>query len=227
MTTKPSVATETVACPLCLRAGELTRAEVLDRIGVQDFARVAQLSAEKAFRLLQAQYRQDGEALGARFKCELARRLGETEQPHAAKVQALETLIAHPHQSFAVFPREVCGILSLGWSLRPAKPGRALLIRLFHRCQNPRCVTSAQFEINWAITGVRLTTQIYIVRFTICIRRRKEKTQHKDLPSRAPVIAIQNLIPRILVDIFFGTDQQSTSRFRATLPCFWVAYYQL
>src|ERR1700738_4538553 len=52
MTTKPSVSTETIECPLCLGEGELTRAEVLDRLGVKDFARVAQLSAEEAFRLL-------------------------------------------------------------------------------------------------------------------------------------------------------------------------------
>src|SRR6202171_6527014 len=49
--------TEKIECPLCLGEGELTRAEVLDRLGVKDFARVAQLSAEEAFRLLQGQYR--------------------------------------------------------------------------------------------------------------------------------------------------------------------------
>ena len=43
---------DTIECPLCLGSGELTRAEVLDRLGVKDIARVAQLSAEEAFRLL-------------------------------------------------------------------------------------------------------------------------------------------------------------------------------
>ena len=47
------MAIETIPCPLCAGAGELTRAEILDRLGVKDFARVAQLSAEEAFRLLQ------------------------------------------------------------------------------------------------------------------------------------------------------------------------------
>jgi hypothetical protein len=37
--------TESIECPLCLGAGELKRAEILDRLGVKDFARVAQLSA--------------------------------------------------------------------------------------------------------------------------------------------------------------------------------------
>lgn len=84
---------DNMECPLCLGAGELTRAEVLDRLGVKDFARVAQLSAEEAFRLLHTQYKQDGEALWARFECELARRLGEAERQHGTKAQELEAQI--------------------------------------------------------------------------------------------------------------------------------------
>ena len=38
-----SVSPEVIECPLCCGAGELTRAEILDRLGVKDFARVAQL----------------------------------------------------------------------------------------------------------------------------------------------------------------------------------------
>jgi hypothetical protein len=45
--------TEHIECPLCLGEGRLKRTEVLDRLGVKDFARIAQLSAEEAFRLLQ------------------------------------------------------------------------------------------------------------------------------------------------------------------------------
>jgi uncharacterized protein YhaN len=48
-----SSASETIECPLCAGSGKLSRAEILDRLGVRDFARVAQLSAEEAFRLLQ------------------------------------------------------------------------------------------------------------------------------------------------------------------------------
>ena len=44
--------TDAIECPLCLGAGKLKRTEVLDRLGVKDFARVAQLSAEEAIRLL-------------------------------------------------------------------------------------------------------------------------------------------------------------------------------
>ena len=56
MPTRPPVPTESIECPLCLGAGKLKRTEVLDRLGVKDFARVAQLSAEEAFRLLQQKH---------------------------------------------------------------------------------------------------------------------------------------------------------------------------
>lgn len=79
-----------IECPLCRGTGELTRAEILDRLGVKDFARVAQLSAEEAFRLLQSQYRQDGEALWSRFEYELTRRVAEAEQEEAGKLRQLE-----------------------------------------------------------------------------------------------------------------------------------------
>ena len=52
MTTSP-LPTETIECPLCSGAGKLKRTEILDRLGMRDVARVAQLSAEEAFRLLQ------------------------------------------------------------------------------------------------------------------------------------------------------------------------------
>src|ERR1700741_1280663 len=88
-----SPSSETIECPLCSGAGELPRAEILDRLGVKDFARVAQLSAEEAFRLLRSQYRQDGEALWSRFECELARRLSDAEQQHGTRVHELEASI--------------------------------------------------------------------------------------------------------------------------------------
>jgi hypothetical protein len=47
MTARSSLPTETIECPLCSGAGELKRTEVLNRLGVKDFARVAQLSAER------------------------------------------------------------------------------------------------------------------------------------------------------------------------------------
>jgi hypothetical protein len=48
-----SIATlpESIECPLCVGKGELSRTEVLERLGMKDFARVAQLSAEEAIRL--------------------------------------------------------------------------------------------------------------------------------------------------------------------------------
>lgn len=44
----------TIDCPLCLGKGRLGRAKVLERLGMKDHARVAQLSAEEAIRLLAA-----------------------------------------------------------------------------------------------------------------------------------------------------------------------------
>jgi hypothetical protein len=41
MTTQLSMPTEAIECPLCLGEGRLKRTEVLDRLGVKDFARVA------------------------------------------------------------------------------------------------------------------------------------------------------------------------------------------
>ena len=51
--------TDAIECPLCLGEGKLKRTEVLDRLGVKDFARVAQLSAEEAFRLLLQKHNHD------------------------------------------------------------------------------------------------------------------------------------------------------------------------
>src|ERR1700734_1991147 len=82
---------EKTECPLCSGRGELPRAEILDRLGVKDFARVAQLSAEEAFRLLHDQHQQDGEALWARFENELARRTADIAERHKDELHSLIT----------------------------------------------------------------------------------------------------------------------------------------
>ncbi len=51
MSVQPPVLDDTMECPLCVGKGQLRRTEVLERLGMKDFARVAQLSAEEAFRL--------------------------------------------------------------------------------------------------------------------------------------------------------------------------------
>lgn len=73
---------ESIECPLCCGAGELTRAEILDRLGVKDFARVAQLSAEEAFRLLQQKHSNDHQNAWSRFETELAKRTAEIRDRH-------------------------------------------------------------------------------------------------------------------------------------------------
>ena len=68
MTPESPLASETIECPLCLGEGSLKRTEVLDRLGVKDYARVAQLSAEEAFRLFLSKHKQDEQNVWARFE---------------------------------------------------------------------------------------------------------------------------------------------------------------
>jgi len=71
------MSTDAIECPLCLGEGKLKRTEVLDRLGVKDFARVAQLSAEEAFRLLLEKHKDDQHHVWLRFEAEIQRvRLG-------------------------------------------------------------------------------------------------------------------------------------------------------
>ena len=77
-----SVSPEVIECPLCSGEGELTRAEILDRLGVKDFARVAQLSADEAFRLLRSKHDRDNQSTWSRFEAELAKRTAELREQH-------------------------------------------------------------------------------------------------------------------------------------------------
>jgi hypothetical protein len=81
--------TDAIECPLCLGEGKLKRTEVLDRLGVKDFARVAQLSAEEAFRLLLQKNSHDEQNVWARFETELTKRTAEIEQCHRVELQTL------------------------------------------------------------------------------------------------------------------------------------------
>lgn len=72
--------TETIECPLCAGSGKLSRAEILNRLGVRDFARVAQLSAEEAFRLLQNRHDREHQNAWSRFETELAKRTAEMRE---------------------------------------------------------------------------------------------------------------------------------------------------
>jgi predicted nuclease with TOPRIM domain len=82
MTLPSSSSTERIECPLCCGTGDLTRAEILDRLGVRDFARVAQLSAEEAFRLLQSKHDREHQNAWSRFESELTRRVAEIRESH-------------------------------------------------------------------------------------------------------------------------------------------------
>src|ERR1700733_5574055 len=81
--------TSEMECPLCLGEGHLKRSEVLDRLGVKGFARVAQLSAEEAFRLLENKNRQDEQNVWARFEAELGKRTTQIAERHKDELHAL------------------------------------------------------------------------------------------------------------------------------------------
>ena len=87
MTTLP----ETIECPLCVGKGTLTRTEVLERLGMKDFARVAQLSAEEAIRILLKTEKESEQSRWSKFEVELTKRLAEVNAKHNAEIQKLQT----------------------------------------------------------------------------------------------------------------------------------------
>jgi len=86
-----STSSEKIECPLCSGAGELSRAEILDRLGVKDFARVAQLSAEEAFRLLQNRHDREHQSAWSRFEMELAKRTAEVREQHKDALRSAQS----------------------------------------------------------------------------------------------------------------------------------------
>jgi hypothetical protein len=91
MTNGGLIQNDNIECPLCLGQGELTRAEVLERLGMNDFARVAQLSAEEALRLLLKEHKDEENTLWLRFEAELSRRLTDVTSKHNNELQSLQT----------------------------------------------------------------------------------------------------------------------------------------
>jgi DNA repair exonuclease SbcCD ATPase subunit len=90
MTDSAAALPEAIECPLCLGKGELSRTEVLERLGMKDYARVAQLSAEEAIRLILKKEKDAEQARWAKFDAELARRVAEAAGKHNAESQRLQ-----------------------------------------------------------------------------------------------------------------------------------------
>ena len=86
-----SASSEKIECPLCCGDGELSRAAILDRLGVKDFARIAQLSAEEAFRLLAQKHRQEEQSVWSRFETELAKRTAEIREQHKDALRSTQS----------------------------------------------------------------------------------------------------------------------------------------
>jgi hypothetical protein len=82
---------ETIECPLCLGRGQLTRAEVLERLGMKDFTRIAQLSAEEAIRLIVTKDKDSEQNRWAKFDVELTKRLAEVNEKHQVELHKLQT----------------------------------------------------------------------------------------------------------------------------------------
>jgi DNA repair exonuclease SbcCD ATPase subunit len=91
MTDSTAALPEAIECPLCLGKGELSRTEVLERLGMKDFARVAQLSAEEAIRLILKKEKDAEQARLAKFEVELTKRLAAASDKHNAELQRLQT----------------------------------------------------------------------------------------------------------------------------------------
>jgi hypothetical protein len=87
-----TLTTSEIECPLCLGEGKLKRSEILDRLVVKDFARVAQLSAEEAFRLLLSQHKQDEQSEWSRFEAELAKRTTLIAERHKDELHTTSTI---------------------------------------------------------------------------------------------------------------------------------------
>jgi hypothetical protein len=68
----------------------LSRTEVLERLGMKDYARVAQLSAEEAIRLILKKEKDAEQARWAKFDADLARRVAEVTGKHNAELQKLQ-----------------------------------------------------------------------------------------------------------------------------------------
>jgi len=90
MTDSTAVLPEAIECPLCLGKGELSRTEVLEGLGMKDFARVAQLSAEEAIRLILKKEKDAEQARWAKFEVELTKRLAAASDKHNAELQRLQ-----------------------------------------------------------------------------------------------------------------------------------------
>ncbi len=83
--------TDAIECPLCLGEGRLERNDVLERLGVRDLARVAQLSAEEAFRLLLQKHNDDLQNVWLRFESELAKRVVEIRERHKDELHSAQS----------------------------------------------------------------------------------------------------------------------------------------
>jgi hypothetical protein len=90
MTDSIAALPEAIECPLCLGKGELSRTEVLERLGMKGYARIAQLSAEEAIRLVLMKEKDAEQARWAKFDAELARRVAEVTGKHNAEFQKLQ-----------------------------------------------------------------------------------------------------------------------------------------
>ena len=131
MTDRSLIQNDNIECPLCLGQGQLTRSEVLERLGMKDFARVAQLSAEEALRLLLKEHKEEESSLWLRFEAELTKRLNDVTSKHKNELQALQNeqnslalTLADVKKNQETLLKNTKATERLRWILRSQKPGR-------------------------------------------------------------------------------------------------------
>jgi hypothetical protein len=81
---------ELIDCPLCIGKGQLSRTEILERLGMKDYTRVAQLSAEEAIRLIVNKEKESEQARWVRFESELTKRVTDVSDKYKAQLQKLD-----------------------------------------------------------------------------------------------------------------------------------------
>ena len=127
---------ETIECPLCSGAGRLKRTEILDRLGVKDFARVAQLSAEEAFRLLTQKHHHEEQSAWSRFEAEVTRRTAEIRERYKDELHLAQsergTLTRRVEDSL----REVAELRERNHQLETEMAKVARVGRYANRCQS-------------------------------------------------------------------------------------------
>jgi hypothetical protein len=176
----PDLLPEKIQCPLCFGHGEISRAEILDRLGMKEFSRVAQLSAEEAMRLLLKQEKQSEEARWNKFQLELTKRLADVTQKHQAELQKLQSERNEIAVRLKEFERNSASVVSNAKAqerLAAEKQLQEQLTKLNARI--------ADLEASQKLAEQQKATEVNRVKAELQIALNTEKARANDLDHRA------------------------------------------